>query len=59
MQLEQLVQELELVEHKDEDAKDVTLSELEKFLMKGVKQIRSLMKETLVEVEFFLNHMCV
>ena len=45
MHPQQLVQELELVEHLDGDAKDISLGELEKFLMKDVGQIRALRKE--------------
>ena len=45
MHPQQLVQELELVEHSDGDAEDISLGELEKFFMKDVGQIRALKKE--------------
>ena len=45
MHLQQLVQELELAEHSDGDAWNISLGELEKFLMKDVRQIRALKKE--------------
>ena len=42
MHLEQLVQELKVVEHMTEGAEDISLGELETFLMKNVGKIRAL-----------------
>ena len=59
MHPQQLVQELELVEHSDGDAEDISLGELEKFWMKYVRQIRALKKERLSGSRIFSkSHVC-
>ena len=59
MHPQQLVQELELVEHSDGDAEDISLGELEKFFMKDVGQIRALKKERFSGSWISVNHICV
>ena len=59
MHPQQLVQELELVEHSDGDAEDISLGEMEKFMMKDVGQIRALKKERFSGSWIFCkSHMC-
>ena len=58
MHPQQLVQELELAEHWDGDAKDISLGELEKFLMKDVGQIRALKERLSGSWIFSKSHVC-
>ena len=60
MHPQQLVQELELAEHSDGDASDMSLmGELEKFFMKDVGQIRALQKERFSGSWIFCkSHLC-
>jgi hypothetical protein len=62
MHPQQLVQELELAEHSNRNAaEDISLGELEKFLMKDVRQIRALKKERFSYSGswiFCKSHMC-
>ena len=51
---------LELAEHLDGDAEDISLGELSKFLMKDVGQIRALKKERFSGSWIFCkSHMCL